>query len=106
MNKTEHLLTCLAEECAEVGQAAAKALRFGIDDMPPNGGLPNNEYIVREMNDVLAIIELLRGHGIELNGIGYRVAIDEKKAKVERFMEYAEERGTLVSNSALDRNTN
>lgn len=27
MNKTEHLLTCLAEECAEVGQAAAKALR-------------------------------------------------------------------------------
>jgi len=32
MNRTEHLLVCLAEECAEVGQAVAKALRFGLDD--------------------------------------------------------------------------
>ncbi len=98
MNKTEHLLTCLAEECAEVGQAAAKALRFGIGDMPPNGGLPNNEYIVREVNDVLAIIELLIDHGLKLDGIGDQVSIDEKKAKVAHFMEYAEKRGTLVSN--------
>lgn len=96
MNKTEHLLTCLAEECAEVGQAAAKALRFGVDGMSPNGGLPNKEYIVREVNDVLAIIELLIDHGLKLDGIGDQIAIDEKKAKVAHFMEYAEKRGTLV----------
>jgi len=44
---TEHLLVCLAEECAEVGQAVGKALRFGLKDSPPEGGLPNDEYIVR-----------------------------------------------------------
>ncbi len=31
MNKTEYLLVCLAEECAEIQQAVDKALRFGLD---------------------------------------------------------------------------
>lgn len=31
MNKAEHLLTCLAEECAEIQQAVSKALRFGVE---------------------------------------------------------------------------
>lgn len=28
MNRSEHLLSCLAEECAEVAQRVSKALRF------------------------------------------------------------------------------
>ena len=95
MNRTEHLLVCLAEECAEVGQAASKALRFGLTDQPPGGGLRNNEYIVRELNDVLAIVEMLGEHGVELIGMFDRVAIDAKKAKVKNYMFYAESRGTL-----------
>jgi hypothetical protein len=31
MNRTEHLLVCLAEECGEVIQSVGKALRFGLD---------------------------------------------------------------------------
>lgn len=97
MNTKEHLLVCLAEECAEVAQAVGKALRFGLYDTPPKGGLANNDYLVREFNDVLAIIELLQANGANLDGIGCRAAIDEKKAKVGRYMLHAELRGTLES---------
>lgn len=36
MNTTEHLLVVLGEECAEVQQNIAKALRFGLDDHHPD----------------------------------------------------------------------
>jgi hypothetical protein len=36
MNPTEHLLSCLAEECAEVAQRASKSLRFGLSEVQPN----------------------------------------------------------------------
>ena len=32
MTREEHLLTIVAEECAEVAQRATKALRFGLTD--------------------------------------------------------------------------
>lgn len=95
MNKREHLLICLAEECAEVGQSVAKALRFGLKDSPPVGGPTNEESIVQELNDILAIIELLIDDGCSFNNVGDQTAIDTKKDKVMRFMEYAKERGTL-----------
>jgi len=31
MNRTDHLLMCLIEECAEVQKVATKTLRFGFD---------------------------------------------------------------------------
>ena len=43
MNHSEHMLTCVAEECSEVAQislrlaqAANKALRFGLHDGYPD----------------------------------------------------------------------
>lgn len=93
MNQHEHLLTCLAEECAEVGQAVGKALRFGLNDKGPSHVLTNAEYIARELGDVLALVEMLQEHGLipALDGMH----IGCKKAKVKHFMEYAEQRGTL-----------
>jgi hypothetical protein len=35
INETDHLLACLAEECAEVSQRVMKALRFGINEIQP-----------------------------------------------------------------------
>lgn len=99
MNRIEHLLTCVSEEAGEVTQAACKAGRFGLTDHPPGGGLQNADYMVRELNDLLAIFEMLQEEGVPLKGIGDRQAIFEKKAKVRAFMLYSEERGTLeVSN--------
>jgi NTP pyrophosphatase (non-canonical NTP hydrolase) len=96
MNKTEHLLTCLAEECAEVAQACSKALRFGLDDKGPNHALTNAEYISRELSEVLAVFELLVEHTSVLLPNPYDdKAMAEKKAKVLHYMEYAKQRGTL-----------
>ena len=89
MNTTEHLLTILAEESAEVAQSATKALRFGFDEVEPGKSLNNRERIVQELNDVFAIAEML--------GLCHadRTAIDRKKAKILEFMGYAEKCGTL-----------
>ena len=64
MNNTEHLLTCLMEECAEIQKAAAKALRFGLDDHAPDSGSTNADDISTEIIDLLAVIEMLKEENI------------------------------------------
>lgn len=94
MNKTEHLLTCLAEECAEIQQAVAKALRFGLEDGHPDKTTTNAQDIAKECVDVTAVIEMLESAGIiEVRSLE---AIGRKKTKVALYMDYAKERGTLV----------
>lgn len=89
MNKTEYLLMCASEECGEIIQAIGKIGRFGEDDCHPEGGLLNNEHLVKEVNDLLGVLELLEENGVSLRGIGCRIDIDEKKSKVERWMKYS-----------------
>jgi hypothetical protein len=59
MNKTEYLLTCLAEECAEVGQRASKAIRFGLDETQPGQDKSNAMRMLLELMDVMAVFEML-----------------------------------------------
>jgi len=62
MNKTEHLLACLSEECAEVQQEVGKALRFGIDDKWKDNPT-NATSLAYEFCDLLAVFELLQAEG-------------------------------------------
>lgn len=96
MTKREHLLVCLAEECTEVAQACAKALRFGLEDSYPGycDGKTNREAIVAELHDVLAIIDLLEDDDILIMPAD-RDAIESKKAKVRKFMGRARTTGAL-----------
>ena len=94
MNKTEHLLTCLIEECSEIQKGAAKALRFGLDDHAPGDSTTNNESISREAIDLIAIIEMLEERNI-IPSLRTSELIQLKKDKVIRYMKYAQERGTL-----------
>ena len=95
MNETEYLLTCLAEESAEVVQAATKALRFGADGICPDGQT-NIARIIAELNDVLAVIDLLEYREVIKRGsIGDYDQIDEKKKKVLHYMKIARDNGTL-----------
>lgn len=100
MNKTEHLLACLAEECAEVQHAVAKALRFGLDDGYPGAASSNAQDIAREFADVIAVVELLEEAGA-LERPTDTNAIERKKARVVEYMLYAEQRGTLMPNAEL-----
>ena len=90
MNHTEHLLFKLAEECAEVVQEASKAAIFGMDEVMPGQPLTNRERVMKELNDIFAVVEMLGVHQVD------RPAIEMKKRKVKHYMAYAEkECGTL-----------
>jgi NTP pyrophosphatase (non-canonical NTP hydrolase) len=94
MNRTEHLLVCLAEECAEVAKAVSKALRFGLDDGAPGSDATNAQDIAGELNDLVAVAELLEECGAIPRRHSIR-DIEAKKAKVLSFLEYAERRGAV-----------
>ncbi|MBP0440643.1 MazG nucleotide pyrophosphohydrolase domain-containing protein [Tianweitania sediminis] len=92
MNAQEHLLTCLAEECAEVAQEVAKALRFGLDDKKPGQDRTNAERIASEMGDLLAVYNMLEHEGLLPT---VTTCFAPKQMKVEQYMAYARTRGTL-----------
>lgn len=98
MNRTEHLLICLAEECAEVQQAITKALRFGLDDGYPNAGTTNAQEIGREFIDVVAVMEMLVDFGVIKLPPNRLARTEQKKSRVTEYMVYAEQRGSLSAN--------
>ena len=97
MNRLEHLLIILSEECDETGQRASKALRFGISEIQPNQQLTNAERIVYEFNHILAMMEMLQAEGY-INSIIDRDAIEQKKINVKSHFNLSIKQGTLIEN--------
>lgn len=101
MNETEHLLEILSEECAEVQVRISKALRFGLLDVEPGQGLNNAARINAEIADVEAVLSMLYARGIlraaaTAPALGARAdQIAAKIRKVEKFMAFSKECGTL-----------
>lgn len=93
MKKREHLLVILAEECAEVAHRVAKALRFGLDETQAGHDRTNGQRIADEMQDLSAAWQMLRDQE-HLPYLDFS-SIAEKKAKVNRYLEYSESCGTL-----------
>lgn len=97
MNKEQHLLACLAEECAEIIKEVNKSFRFGIDDHNPNDPtkVTTRTKLENELHELLAVIQLLTDHGT----IGAISAdsdqIIKKQLKVIKYMDYAKLKGTL-----------
>lgn len=55
MNTNEYLLTYLSDECAEISYQVSKALRFGLNDIPPDESRTNAVLITScEMRDMLS----------------------------------------------------
>ena len=94
MNRKEHLLTILAEECMEIGKECTKALRFGIEDHHPTQTGTNDQKISDEYNDLLAVIAMLNDEGF-LHVTIDKDKIEKKKERVEKYLLYSKEHGTL-----------
>lgn len=109
MTPINHLTVCTSEEAGEVAELAFelgkvslklskdlhKALRFGFTDVDPATGLTKIEMLVNELIDLKACVELLQEAGVPLFGIDNRDKIEAKKKKVLKYMEIAEQLGTV-----------
>ena len=102
MTHNDHLLVILSEEAHEIsmvagriGQATSKALRFGLTDGYPGTDRTNCGDLVDEVNDLMAMLEMLQEAGVEMPGLFDRQAIEAKKAKVERFLGHSKNMGRL-----------
>lgn len=96
-NKVEYLFDCLSEELGEATQVVGKIQRFGLQDSSPSdvNHIPNDLKLGRELNDVLAVVQLLAENGIVIPAIFDAKHIEEKKNKVRSFYSYSIERGCL-----------
>ncbi|MEH3046477.1 hypothetical protein [Sphingomonas adhaesiva] len=95
MNRTEHLLVCLAEECDEVGQRVSKALRFGLSEVQPGQPLTNADRILEELRDLFAVASILASEGVIGWCLPEHMEVHAKLAKIERFMAISREQGVL-----------
>ena len=95
MKRDDHLLVILAEEASEIIKDSTKALRFGIDDCHPVTKETNRDRLVCELNDFIAMIEMLQTEGMLPLDVFDRVKIQAKKEKVERYLRYSQELGRL-----------
>lgn len=107
MKRLEHLLIILGEECSELHKEICKALRFGVfeqRDLPTS----NDQRIFKEYNDLIAVVEMVndevkkRAWEIAKVTLGDRGImyvnpefITAKKSKVEKYLRYSRECGTL-----------
>lgn len=96
MNLIENLVQTAAEEAAELAVAFSKGNRFTLQSIDPKTQKPSHETIVAKMNDILAVIELLRDRGVILAGIGDPTSVGESKKKFVEHLEISQKAGALV----------
>jgi NTP pyrophosphatase (non-canonical NTP hydrolase) len=87
MTEEDYLLVCLAEECAETGQAISKSLRFGLDHVWPGKGVTNREAVRDELRDVFRLAQRL--------GLNDFSNLPDKGEKFARMMELSRSLGRL-----------
>lgn len=93
MNRIEHLLTVLMEECCELAQDTSKAKRFGVHEQR-DLSTSNHDRMQKEYNDLLAMIDMLNEEeGFDLHRDPKLIRF--KRAKVEKYLLYSLECGTL-----------
>jgi len=96
MNRQEHLFTIVGEEGTEVAQRASKIVRFGLTEVQPGQEKDNRARLLTEFADLCGALELaFDGSTIDEIVHELRPEIDAKKSKINRFLDYSKECGTL-----------
>lgn len=98
MNRTEHLLTILAEECAELAQRASKANRFGLEEVEDGQQLTNADRIILEYGDLFGVLSMLVIDGClpKVRSCEIDALAEAKMGRVEHWLKYSAERETLT----------
>lgn len=96
ISREKYLLTCLAEEANEVAVRASKAIRFGLEEAQPGQDENNAERLMRELNDMMAVIQMLRNETVFDDQWCARSQA-EKRFKVNHFYDYSVSLGEAVS---------
>lgn len=98
MTKSEYLLTKLAEEALEVAHRAMKAMTFGLKQKQPGQPHTNEQRVMLETADLMAVCEMCVEEGVMPEDMGLPTAdelIKLKKEKVREYMELSRALGTL-----------
>jgi hypothetical protein len=83
MDKIEEILIIAQEECAELIQEISKIRRFGLDSTHRDG-LSHRLKLTQEVGDVLAMIHLMRDHGL-FTDAELQAAMDAKFLKLKTW---------------------
>lgn len=98
MNKGEYLMVIAAEECAEIQENIAKAIRFGVGNHHPDKPETTNGYeILKEFHQLKAVIDMLI-IGRHIPSISHEKADEiyrKKEAAVEQWYMYSKGIGTV-----------
>ena len=89
MNRDELLGVVGMEECNELAQRISKALRFGRDQIQPGQELTNRERVKHELNDLIAILDMLDLFEPD------DWLQEQKRAKAERYLDLSIKCGTV-----------
>ena len=83
-------LNLLSEEASEVIQSFSKITRFGEMSISPYENRANIFLLIKEINDFMAVVELLQEHyGVPKD------QIDKKKSKIKEYKLYSQNEGLL-----------
>lgn len=102
MTRQQYLLLCLIEEAGEVAHAASKVSRFTAQDSYQVTDKSNLAKFIDEMNDLVAIVEMLEDYFPEIKDMIDDTKIDAKKQRVEFFMERSRILGVLEPEKPLN----
>lgn len=89
-------LAVLSEEAGEIVQAVGKILRHGYESNPPGGGLPNRDYLAREIGDLLGVLDLM----VARNDLDETLIARYRREKQGRMAKYLHHNRIDVDGSA------
>jgi NTP pyrophosphatase (non-canonical NTP hydrolase) len=98
MTIRQYYLDKLMEECAEIIQVASKQIQFGgMSAHPRLGGESNRDRLRSEINDLLAVVDVLMNLGElrEIHPQDLLKAKDAKQWKMLKWLERAQELGNV-----------
>jgi hypothetical protein len=96
MNRKEHILATISEECDEVSQRVIKALRFSLAETQPGQEFSNADRIMHEWADLCGMMSLAIDEGILKLAPDHDERVAAKRGRFEKFLGRSAEHGTLT----------